>query len=99
MQKNNKRLLNDLSERIEKVEKNLVGNLKNKPNSNAKEYSYGIRTLFELILGFLIGGFFGYCIDLFLLTSPLFILLGIFLGGISGIYTIWKKNIYENKNE
>ena len=77
MQKNNKRLLNNLSERIEKVENNLVDNLKNKPNSNAKEYSYGIRTLFELILGFLIGGFFGYYIDLFLLTSPLFIILGI----------------------
>ena len=68
MQKNNKRLLNHLSERIEKVENNLVDNLKNKPKSTAKEYSYGIRTLFELILGFLIGGFFGYYIDLFLLT-------------------------------
>ena len=99
MQKNNKRLLNNLSGRIEKAENNLVDNPKNKPNSNAKEYSYGIRTLFELILGFLIGGIFGYCIDLFLLTSPLFILLGIFSGGISGIYTIWKKNIYENKGQ
>jgi len=99
LQKNNKRLLNNLSERIEKVENNLVDNLKNKPKSNAKEYSYGIRTLFELILGFLIGGFFGYYIDLFLLTSPLFIILGIFLGGISGIYTIWKKNAYENKDK
>ena len=99
MQKNNKRLLNSLSEKIEKVENNLVDNLKNKPKSTAKEYSYGIRTLFELILGFLIGGFFGYYIDFFLLTSPLFIILGIFLGGISGIYTIWKKNIYENRDQ
>ena len=99
MQKNHNRFLNHLSERIEKVENNLVDSLKNKPKSNAKEYSYGIRTLFELILGFLVGGFFGYYIDLFLLTSPLFIILGIFLGGISGIYTIWKKNIYENRDQ
>ena len=30
-----------------------------------------------------------------LATMPVFLLIGIFLGGISGIYTIWKKNIYD----
>ena len=71
MQKNNKRLLNHLSERIEKVENNLVDSLKNKPKSNAKEYSYGIRTLFELILGFLIGGVLGSLVALFALVGDL----------------------------
>ena len=73
----------------------LANNKNDKTNTSHKEYSNGIRTLFELVLGFLIGGFIGYYLDLLLSTSPIFLLLGIFIGGISGIYTIWKKNIYE----
>ena len=96
MQDKNKDLINKLDERIKSVENNLALNKSDKTNTSHKEYSNGIRTLFELVLGFLIGGFIGYYLDLILSTSPIFLLLGIFIGGISGIYTIWKKNIYEH---
>ena len=95
MQEKNKDLINKLDERIKSVENNLAIKKNDKPYTSHKEYSNGIRTLFELVLGFLIGGFIGYYLDLILSTSPIFLLLGIFIGGISGIYTIWKKNIYE----
>ena len=96
MQEKNKDLINKLDERIKSVENNLAIKKNDKTYTSHKEYSNGIRTLFELVLGFLIGGFIGYYLDLILSTSPIFLLLGIFIGGISGIYTIWKKNIYEH---
>ena len=96
MQEKNKDLINKLDERIRSVENYLANNKNDKTNTSHKEYSHGIRTLFELVLGFLIGGFIGYYLDSILSTSPIFLLLGIFIGGISGIYTIWKKNIYEH---
>ena len=95
MQEKNKDLINKLDERIKSVENNLAINKNNKTNTSHKEYSNGIKTLFELVLGFLIGGIIGYYLDLMLSTSPIFLLFGVFIGGISGIYTIWKKNIYE----
>ena len=96
MQDKNKDLINKLDERIKSVENYLANNKNDKTNTSHKEYSNGIRTLFELVLGFLIGGFIGYYLDSILSTSPIILLLGIFIGGISGIYTIWKKNIYEH---
>ena len=95
MQEKNKDLINKLDERIKSVENNLAINKNNKTYTSHKEYSTGIRTLFELVLGFLIGGFIGYYLDIIISSSPIFLLSGIFIGGISGIYTIWKKNIYE----
>ena len=96
MQEKNKDLINKLDERIKSVENNLAIKKNDKTYTSHKEYSNGIRTLFELVLGFLIGGFIGYYLDSILSTSPIILLLGIFIGGISGIYTIWKKNIYEH---
>jgi F0F1-type ATP synthase assembly protein I len=95
LQEKNKDSINKLDERIKSLENNLAVNKHDKTNTSHKEYSNGIRTFFELVIGFLIGGFIGYYLDLMLSTSPIFLLLGIFIGGISGIYTIWKKNIYE----
>jgi F0F1-type ATP synthase assembly protein I len=88
-------LLKDLEERIDNAEMN-SGNLnRSKVPSNAKEYSTGMRTLFELIVGFSLGSLIGYYIDLWLESSPIFLLVGMFLGGISGIYSIWRRNISE----
>ena len=95
MQEKNKDLINKLDERIKSVENNLAIKKNDKTYTSHKEYSNGIRTLFELVLGFLIGGFIGYYLDIIISSSPIFLLLGIFIGGISGVYTIWKKNIYE----
>ena len=97
MREKNKDLVDKLDERIKSLEKDVGIQKINRTNSNLKEYSSGIRTLVELILGFLIGGFLGYYFDTILFTSPIFMLIGIFLGGISGIYTIWKKNVYDSK--
>ena len=99
MREKNKDLVDKLDERIKSLEKDVDDQKVSRTNSNLKEYSSGIRTLVELILGFLIGGFLGYYLDTILLTFPIFMLIGIFLGGISGIYTIWKKNIYDNKQK
>ena len=99
MREKNKDLIDKLDERIKSLEKDVGAQKISKTNSNLKEYSSGIRTLVELILGFLIGGFLGYYFDTILFTSPIFMLIGIFLGGISGIYTIWKKNVYDSKQK
>ena len=95
MHEKNKNLLDNLYTKIKREEKNITDNINGNNNTKYKEYSSGIKILFELLLGFLIGGFLGYYIDIMLATMPVFLLIGIFLGGISGIYTIWKKNIYD----
>ena len=82
MQEKNKNLLDNLDTKIKSVEKNLTNNLNENTNTKYKEYSNGINILFELLLGFLIGGFLGYYIDIMLATMPVFLLIGIFLGGI-----------------
>ena len=73
MQEKNKDLINKLDERIKSVENNLAVNNNNKTNTSHKEYSTGIRTLFELVLGFLIGGFIGYYLDIIISSSPIFL--------------------------
>ena len=90
-------LLKDLEERINNAEINSSSLNSNKAPSKAKEYSTGMQTLFELVLGFALGALIGYYIDLWLNFSPLFLLIGIFIGSISGIYTIWRKNMIDLK--
>jgi F0F1-type ATP synthase assembly protein I len=90
--KNNDYLLKKLEKRIEETEKKVVDLTKKNIPSSAKEYSTGMRTLFELIVGFVFGGLVGYYCDIWFNSSPFILLVGIFLGGISGIYTIWRRN-------
>ncbi len=91
--KDNDNLINKLNERIENVE-NKVENNNIKP-SYAKEYSNGIRVLVELIVGFFVGGTLGFYIDKYFDSFPILFLFGSILGGISGIYTIWRRNNFK----
>ena len=54
MQEKNKDLIDKLDERIKSVENNLARNKNDKTNTTHKEYSNGIKTLFELVLGLLL---------------------------------------------
>ena len=90
-------LLKDLEERIDNAEINSSNLNRNETSSKAKEYSTGMRTLFELVLGFGVGALIGYYLDLLLSCSPIFLLVGLFIGSFSGIYTIWRKNIIDLK--
>ena len=49
MQEKNKNLLDNLDTKIKSVEKNLTNNLNENTNTKYKEYSNGIKILFESI--------------------------------------------------
>jgi len=87
--KDNEDLINTLNKRIENVDKKAEKT--NNKNSYAKEYSSGIRVLVELIVGFFVGGTLGFYIDKYFDSFPVLFLFGCILGGISGIYTIWRR--------
>ena len=91
--KDNEDLINTLNKRIENVDKKAEKT--NNKNSYAKEYSSGIRVLVELIVGFFVCGTLGFYIDKYFDSFPILFLFGSILGGISGIYTIWRRNNFK----
>lgn len=61
-------------------------NFKNGFRSVASYFDLGLRFAIAVLIG--VGG--GYWLDLKLNTMPLFLILGLFLGSISGFLTIYR---------
>ncbi len=49
------------------------------------------RVATELLAGLIIGGGLGLMLDRWLNTKPLFLILFFILGGIAGIYNLWRQ--------
>ena len=68
----------------------------NKNNNNKKlidkSFSSALsRVATELLAGLIIGGGLGLMLDRWLNTKPLFLILFFILGGIAGIYNLWRQ--------
>ena len=81
----------NLKDRIE----NALYNNKNDNNfkkSIDKRFSSALsRTATELLAGLIIGGCIGFVLDDWFKTKPLFLIVFFLLGGIAGIYNLWRQ--------
>ena len=91
--------LKDLDDRLKDIRENKVGS--NSDNQAFKSAHIGWRMVLELVIGIVIGVILGFSLDSFLNTSPIFLIILIFLGFAAGVRTMIKtaKEIDENIKE
>ena len=76
---------NDFSDRLEqKLKKQKTNNIKN------NGYSIGLKISLDLISSILVGAFIGYGFDKVFSTKPVFFLIFLVLGIITGFYSLFK---------
>ena len=82
---------NNLKEKIDfDILKN--NNVSNNKKIIDKSFSSALsRVSIELLAGLIVGGGIGLLMDNWLETKPLFLILFFILGGISGIYNLWRQ--------
>ena len=80
--------LKNLDDKLKGIRKNSV-----KPNSDNQAFKsahIGWRMILELVIGIIIGVILGFSLDSFLNTSPIFLIIFIFLGFAAGVRTMIK---------
>ena len=80
--------LKDLDDKLKKIRENKVGS--NSDNKAFKSAHIGWRMVLELVIGIIIGVILGFSLDSFLNTSPIFLIILIFLGFAAGVRTMIK---------
>ena len=76
---------NDFSDRLEQKLK--------KPKTNyykSNGYSIGLKISLDLISSIIVGAFIGYGLDKIFLTKPVFFIIFLVLGIITGFYSLFK---------
>ena len=81
----------NLDKRIDTAlsKKNNIQSQKKKIDKNFSSIMSRVAT--ELVAGLIIGTGIGLVIDNWLKTKPLFLIIFFFLGGIAGIYNLWRQ--------
>ena len=80
--------LKDLDDKLKGIKKNTVKS--NSDNKAFKSAHIGWRMVLELVIGIIIGVILGFSLDSFLNTSPVFLIILIFLGFAAGVRTMIK---------
>ena len=80
--------LKDLDDKLKDIRDNKVGS--NSDNQAFKSAHIGWRMVLELVIGIIIGVVLGFSLDSFLNTSPIFLIICIFLGFAAGVRTMIK---------
>ena len=80
--------LKDLDDKLKKIREKKVGS--NSDNQAFKSAHVGWRMVLELVIGIIIGVVLGFSLDSFLNTSPIFLIILIFLGFAAGVRTMIK---------
>ena len=91
--------LKDLDDKLKYIRENKVES--NADNKAFKSAHIGWRMVLELVIGIIIGVILGFSLDSFLNTSPIFLIILIFLGFAAGVRTMIKtaKEIEKNIKE
>ena len=86
-----KQSLNELSEKIEniKTKENLV---KEKSKNTYTGLAHAFKIVSELFANVLVGGCIGWTLDHFIDSKPIFLIIFLIIGMISGIYTSYKSS-------
>ena len=77
---------NDLSDKLEQKLKRSKTNSYNKNNG----YSIGLKISLDLISSIIVGALIGYGLDNIFLTKPVFFIIFLVLGIITGFYSLFK---------
>ncbi len=76
---------NDFSDRLEKKLKKTKAS-----NNNGNGYSIGLKISLDLMSSILVGAFIGYGLDKVFSTKPVFFIVFLVLGIITGFYSLFK---------
>ena len=76
---------NDFSDRLEKKLKKTKTS-----NNNVNGYSIGLKISLDLMSSILVGAFIGYGLDKVFSTKPVFFIIFLVLGIITGFYSLFK---------
>ena len=75
---------NDFSDRLEQKLK------KSKTNNNNNGYSIGLKISLDLISSIIVGALIGFGLDKIFSTKPVFFIIFLVLGIITGFYSLFK---------
>ena len=82
--------LKNLSDRLKKLKKKEVSDIKNIDKISPFNYSIAINISIELITGIALGVFLGLILDNYLQTKPLMLIIFFLLGTLVGFYNMYK---------
>tara|TARA_B100000686_G_scaffold199907_1_gene206778 strand:+ start:143 stop:454 length:312 start_codon:yes stop_codon:yes gene_type:complete len=84
--------LNNLSKKIDNIKAKKVSEEHNNKNKKFTGFAHAFKIVSELFANILVGGSIGWTLDYFFSTKPIFIILFLIIGFISGIYTSYKSS-------
>ena len=84
--------LNNLSKKLDNIKAEKVNEDYNKTNNKFTSFAHAFKIVSELFANILVGGSIGWTIDYFFNTKPIFLILFLIIGFISGIYTSYKSS-------
>ena len=84
--------LNNLSKKLDNIKAEKVNEDYNKRNKKFTSFAHAFKIVSELFANILVGGSIGWTIDYFFNTKPIFLILFLIIGFISGIYTSYKSS-------
>ena len=79
--------LKEIGEKIEKYKLNHITNDVKQKNKRGKQISIAMRLSTELVVASIVGAILGWYIDKWLNTKPIFFIIFLLLGVISGVKT------------
>lgn len=84
--------LNNLSKKIDNIKAEKINEDFNKTNKKVTSFAHAFKIVSELFANIIVGGSIGWTLDYFFNTKPLFLILFLIIGFISGIYTSYKSS-------
>ena len=84
--------LNNLSKKIDNIKSEKINEDFNKTNKKVTSFAHAFKIVSELFANIIVGGSIGWTLDYFFNTKPLFLILFLIIGFISGIYTSYKSS-------
>ena len=84
--------LNNLSKKLDNIRAEKTNEDYNKQNNKFTGFAHAFKIVSELFANILVGGSIGWTLDYFFNTKPIFMILFLIIGFISGIYTSYKSS-------
>jgi ATP synthase protein I len=84
--------LKTLSKKIDSIKAEKISEDFNKTNTKVTGFAHAFKIVSELFANIIVGGAIGWSLDYFFNSKPLFLILFLIIGFISGIYTSYKSS-------